>query len=466
MIEQGDRVVVGVSGGADSVCLFFVLLELQKQIDFSIFVVHINHMIREVGAREDQNYVEQLCYEYGIPCKVITENIKELADREKQSEEEAGRKVRYQAFYDGAKQYKANKIAVAHHQNDQAETVLFHLFRGSGLRGIGGMLPVREEIIRPLLCVTREEIEKYLKERKISYQTDETNLEDIHTRNKIRLHTLSYVTKEINERAIEHIGETANIVREAEEYIKKQTENAFRKVVFEKKRQYFLMIAPFLKEDIVIQKMIIKKIFSLCSQKSDQFQSEHIQQVINLMRKNTGKQLQLPYHIIVKKQYEYIKFILKEEVKEQPREQEWERVVIPPTEIMLENKKLKVKFSIMKLENQQIMLEGEKLDKEDENFIIIPKNSCTKWFDYDRMVNTVVLRNRRQGDYFQINQKGSHKKIKDYFIDKKVPKEDREEMVLLADGKHIIWILGDRISEAYKVNKKTRRILVVDVIRG
>ena len=165
MIKRGDRIVLGVSGGADSISLFFVMVGLCKKYNIDIVVVHVNHGIRGEDAKRDEEYVQRLCERHGVPFECVRVNIRELAKQEKMSEEEAGRKVRYEAFANVAKKYGCNKIAVAHNQNDVSETVLLNMFRGSGLKGLVGIEPVRGNVIRPLLCVKRSEIETYLLER-------------------------------------------------------------------------------------------------------------------------------------------------------------------------------------------------------------------------------------------------------------------------------------------------------------
>ena len=166
MLTATDSLVVGVSGGADSVCLLFVLLEYRKRIPFSLAVVHVNHGIRQ-EAVQDESYVKQLCEANQLPFYPFHIKVRELAKQEKCSEEEAGRNARYEAFTRVAKEVGANKIAVAHNCNDRSETMLFHLFRGSGLKGLGSIRPVRDQIIRPILCLERKEIEAYLENQGI-----------------------------------------------------------------------------------------------------------------------------------------------------------------------------------------------------------------------------------------------------------------------------------------------------------
>lgn len=208
MIMPGDFVIAGVSGGADSVCLFFELLAYQKEIPFSMEVVHIEHGIRGQDSLADANYVENLCKEYGVPFHLVSCDIKKMAQESSLTVEEAGRKARYQAFEQAAKKSgRSNcKIAVAHNLDDQAETILMNLARGSGLRGLGGIRPVRENIIRPLLNTRRSEIEAALRGRQITWRTDETNHQTEYTRNRIRLEILPLLAQGVNGQAASHIA--------------------------------------------------------------------------------------------------------------------------------------------------------------------------------------------------------------------------------------------------------------------
>ena len=212
MIMPGDFVIAGVSGGADSVCLFFELLAYQKEIPFSMEVVHIEHGIRGQDSLADANYVENLCKEYGVPFHLVSCDIKKMAQETSLTVEEAGRKARYQAFEQAAKKSgRSNcKIAVAHNLDDQAETILMNLARGSGLRGLGGIRPVRENIIRPLLNTRRSEIEAALRGRQITWRTDETNHQTEYTRNRIRLEILPLLAQGVNGQAASHIAQASS----------------------------------------------------------------------------------------------------------------------------------------------------------------------------------------------------------------------------------------------------------------
>ena len=307
LIQKKDRIVVGVSGGADSVCLFSVLLELQKKYELELFVVHVHHGIRGEEADKDEQFVENLAKKHQIPYYCFWKNIPVLSKKRGLTEEEAGRIVRYEAFYEVLKKVNATKIAVAHNQNDCAETVLFQLFRGSGLKGMCGILSKRDEIIRPLLGVDRKAIEAYLMQKGQAYCTDRTNLEEEYTRNKIRLSILP-MAEEINEKSVEHIAKTAQLFQEVEAYLRRNVEKAAKEIVSEKNGQYFMKLEGLLLQDSVIQKEVIKLILIKAAGRAKDIEARHIEKVLSLAKNQSGKKVNLPYQMIVRREYEYLVF--------------------------------------------------------------------------------------------------------------------------------------------------------------
>ncbi len=455
MLKEKDKVVIGISGGADSVCLFFMLLELKKVYDLELFAVHVNHGIRGLEADQDEAFVRELATRKRVPLTCVSANVKELAKDQGLSEEEAGRMVRYEAFYEEYNKYNCNKIAVAHHENDQAETVLFQLFRGSGIKGLTGIPPIRNEIIRPLLCVSRDDIEGYLLQHEIAYQIDKTNYEDNYTRNKIRLNMLPYATRQINSKAVSHIARTAGMLREAQEYIEKNAQKKMEQIVCVQNGQYSFDVKQFLDEDIVIQKEMLRMLIVRLANQLKDIESEHIAMILSLLEKPVGKRVNLPYGIEAIREYDRIRinqFNQKQtDATRNPGSSLCSMAVSIPGTVNVPETGMQIRFEIL---------------ESTEKNRIIPKNNCTKWFDYDRIKNTIFIRNRQNGDFLQIDAVGGHKKLKNYFIDKKIPKEERENVLLLADGNHIIWIVGDRISEYYKVRQDTTKILKVIIDGG
>lgn len=473
MLKPGDRAVVGVSGGADSVCLLFVLLEWAKQCPLELTVVHVNHGIRE-DAGEDAAYVKGLCSQLGLPFYLREEDVAARAAREKRSEEEAGRLTRYEAFAQAAEQYGADKIAVAHNANDRAETMLFHLFRGSGLSGLCGIRPVRESdlagrIIRPILCLERWEIEEYLKERGISWCTDSTNEGDAYTRNRIRHHILPYAQQEIAEGCISHMGQTADMLAETEDYLEQQIQELRAACVREEGEGLRIRAEAFCTQHPVIRKRLLYTLVKELSPEQKNITYAHIQAAMTLFTQEGNRVVCLPYGIRCRRQYEEV--ILERTLSGQEKEaalkgfSERQDEGIP-SEIWLNLEEIPK-------EGSSIMLPGlGELHISiflHEKWQDIPENQCTKWFDYDKMKKSLVIRKRQQGDYLTIRGKEPdtlcHKQIKDYMITEKIPRQQRDELWLLAQEKHILWVIGHRISEYYKVSGNTKRILQVQLKR-
>ena len=455
MIEKGDRIVLGVSGGADSISLFFVMLELSEKYNIEIVVVHVNHGIRGEEAKQDEEYVQKLCKERGIDFECVHVKVKELAKQQKLSEEEVGRKVRYEAFDQAAKKYNCNKIAVAHNQNDVSETVLLNLFRGSGLKGLVGIEPIRGNVIRPLLCVERSEIEEYLLERNIEYHNDATNFETNYTRNKIRLKVLPYVEAEVNERASEHIAKSAGILSQASSFIDMEACKLYKNCVKEQDGVFEIELESFETGHLILQKEVVRKVLFAIAKKQKDIEMSHVDSVLELIEKGAGKRVDLPYHMEAIHYYNKVVLRKKNLIKE---EKMLEIEAVIPGSVRIPDTNMQLSFELITV--------GEDNRSELEKMYSVKKNDYTKWFDYDKIRNTVLARYRKTGDFFECNSSGNRKKLKDFFIDQKVPAEKRERILLLADGNHIIWVIGFRISEYYKVNSGTRRILKVIVDGG
>lgn len=450
LIKKKDKLIIGISGGADSVCLFLILKQLIECYELKLLLVHVNHGIRGEEAKADEMFVKNLSEQHSILCICKYRDIKALAKEKGLSEEEAGRIARYEIFEQIRVQHEYDKIAVAHNKNDCAETMLFQLFRGSGLKGISGITPKRDCIIRPLLDCTREEIEGYLKNLGQQFVTDKTNLCADYSRNKIRLNILPYVKEEINEKAVEHIADTAQMVSEAEQYINKNIQIMYDRVVSVKNGKYFIETCNFSELENIIKKGIIYKAITSLAKKKRDIDRKHVNAVMELLHKQVGKETMLPYHIIAVRMYDGVL------LKVQKGDGQKGSTVL--------NQGIKAEIGHKyHLEQFGCDIAFEKMEKM-EDWIEIPKNNCTKWFDYDRINNVIIIRNRQSGDYLEINKQGGRKKLKDYFIDQKIPRESRDEIPVLADGNHVMWILGSRISEYYKVTEKTKNILKVSLM--
>ncbi len=447
LITTGDVLVAGVSGGADSVCLYYLLLELQKYLDFRFVVVHVNHNLRGEEADRDQKFVEELCCEKQIPVFVVSREVAEVSAMQKISLEEAGRMVRYEAFSKIAQKVGANKIVLAHHQDDLAETMVHHLVRGTGISGLCSLKPVSGNRIRPLLCFTRKEIETYLEKRGCAWRTDATNLEDAYTRNKIRHHVISYVCEQLNPQAVSHMAETAKELQEIEHLLEGLTEKiSLEKVERSEEKSRFK--EDFQTESPYIQRRIfLEEMKRLAGARRD-FSRVHGEDVIELWRKQVGKKIALPYRLEALREYDGL-CIRKVQTKEQGKTEKLQQRVLltVPGETNVENCRIVSTITQGKIER-------------------IIEKTYTKWFDCDKIVSNLEFRHRQPGDVIRIHPSGGHKKLKDYLIDRKIPSEQRDDLWLVADGQEIVWIVGDRISERYKVSDTTRKIICLEIKGG
>lgn len=437
MVSPGMTVLVGFSGGADSAALLQMLWEYGKEHEIKVRAVHVNHGIRGEEAMRDQRFCEQFCADREIPFEAVREDVPALAKREGISLEEAGRKVRYDIFEKYLAEGLADRVALAHHQNDQAETMLFRLMRGTGLRGLRGMEPVRVPYIRPFLCVCRQEIEDWLREKGISWVEDGSNQELEYTRNQIR-HLVLAPMEQIRPGAAVRMAETAEQLLELEDFLNRELAEVLEWYVVFEEGQCSIRLDAFRKLHPAIQKPLILYCLEQLMGDSHRLEAVHLQQVCALAYGKRGSRVTLPGDIYAVLGYEEL--VLKCGYG-QDRTEETVCCEVPGEYEFLGEK---FSFSL------------EKREKNEE----IPVNCYTKWFDYDKIRQGIVLRTRQPGDYLA-NGKGAHKKLKDYLIDCKVPREERDRCILLADGRHIIWVVGMRISEDYKVTEQTRRILKV-----
>lgn len=458
MLTCGDRVIAGVSGGADSVCLFLMLLELREKIGFDLIAVHVHHGLRGEAADQDQQFVETLCEQHRIPLEIFRVNLESIAKKRKQSLEEAGRMVRREAFDSVCKKYGGNKIALAHHQNDNAETLLWNLSRGTGLDGLGGIRPVNGKFIRPLLCMNREEIEEYLAKRKQSYCIDETNAGTDYTRNKLRHLVLPILEEQVNSAAVRHMNETMEQIWELQEYMQEQVEAAYQECVqehFEKACWIQIQQKSFETFPELIKKMVIRKGMEQVGGKKRDLSHKHVDVMMELMNKQVGRTLDLPYEMHAKRNYEGIRlekqrtYSFGEEKKAEIMQECMAELNIPG-ETILADRNLKLRCKILE--------KPKNLSIKD-----IPQKIYTKWFDYGIIKSSLYIRTRQAGDTIVIDEKGHQKKLKNWFVDEKIPKEVRDSQLLLAENNEILWVLGHRMSQAYQVKQSTKWILQIEV---
>ncbi len=457
LFEPGSQILVAVSGGADSVCLLYLLCQIREEWDLELRGFHIHHGLRGQEADRDERFAANLCKSLQVPYGFRHVDVKTLVQETGLSCEEAARNLRYQVLEEEAKKWEMEsgrpvKIAVAHHGDDNAETILHNLFRGSGLKGLGGIPPIRGRIIRPLLGTGRKEILNYIEAEGVSYCQDSTNQLEAYTRNRLRHNIIPLICSQVNERGLEHILQAAKRISQADVYLEGQADLWLKQYgVAEPKQEEPSQRAGadkhmLLKEPVIIQTYVIRQMIRKLSGSGKDITSIHVESVRELLEKQPGKQADLPYNLTARGTYDYL-WIERRKYGE-PRQ----------------NKvfgKAGGEANIKKSQAPNAEFQLFSYEKGME----IPQNRYTKWFDYDTIKDTLSVRTRQAGDYF-ILPGGGRKTIKSYFIDEKVPASQRDSVYLLADGGHILWIIGMRISEGCKVTAKTKKILQVHISGG
>lgn len=295
LIQNGDKIVIGVSGGPDSICLLHILNSLKKKYNLQLFVAHINHMIRE-NAKIDEEYVVQFCKKIDVPVYVAHIDVVDMAKQQKISTEEAGRNARYEFFDEILEKTSSNKIAIAHNSNDKAETVIMNVLRGSGMSGLKGIEPKRNnKYIRPLIEMSRDEIENYCKKNNLETRHDESNDENIYNRNKIRNIVIPYIKKEFNENIVNTINRLSEVATEESEYINKIVEIEYNNIcVDEKEDTIQLDLKKFNNLDIVIKRRMVLYAINNLQHHTKGIEKVNIEDIIKLCNNNIGNKFLIP----------------------------------------------------------------------------------------------------------------------------------------------------------------------------
>ena len=295
LIQNGDKIVLGVSGGPDSISMLDILNSIKDEMGFEIYVVHVNHLIR-TEAIDDEKYVEEYCKKNNIEFFAKRIDVLKIADTQKIGTEEAGRKARYEFFKEIYSKVGANKIAIAHNKNDKAETIIMHLLRGSGLSGLKGMQPIRDnKYIRPLIECERNEIEQYCEENKLEPRIDKTNFENEYTRNKIRNIVIPYIKNEFNPNIIETVDRLSQVATDESNYIDRQVQNTYNKLLLEKTgKQIILKWKEFNSQEKIIKSRLILYTVKELMGSTEGIEKIHIESIIKLCDNNIGNKYLTP----------------------------------------------------------------------------------------------------------------------------------------------------------------------------
>lgn len=450
MISRGDRVLAAVSGGADSVCMLHALYSLKDKLGFKLYCAHLNHGLRGEDADRDEKFVADMCGRLGI--KFFSKKLAAgyLSSEKGVTVEEAGRNARYEFFDELRQKHKLDKLATAHNKNDNVETVLMRILRGTGIDGLGGIPRVRADgVVRPLLEISRAEIEEYCVANGLEFCTDKTNFENDYTRNKIRNELLPYLEKNFGgaSAAISRLSETA--AADAS-FLNEYAERLYARLgspMTDKKM--VVLHAESLK---MIRYSVASRVVRIAADKAMQgvrLEKKHVDSVLSLLDKETGAAADLPCGLRAELQYGWVHF---------------ESGDCGESAALCDENGFFAELEVggccvIESLNKKISLRTEKRDYK-------PKINETV-LDFEQLEGKqLFLRNRRSGDRMVRFADGRTKKIKNILIDAKISRRDRDKIPLLCTGNEVLAVVGLCVSEKYRIKKSTERILVIEYGTG
>ena len=498
MLADGDRVICGVSGGADSVFLFYLLKELRELLHLELQVVHVHHGIRGQEADRDAEYVRKMCEQADVPFSLFYRRIPEEAAAGGLTLEEAGRNARREVFREAAAGFwkeagrnarRIVRIAVAHHKNDLAESVLFRIARGTGVQGLAAMRPVsvledgdgvlpRMELIRPLLGLSRQEIEAALRREGICWCEDSTNAEDDAVRNRIRHHILPAMEAEVNSAAVSHIAALAEQAGEVTDFLLEEIGRRYPKYVngAEERlpdgcRGEGLSVSDSLvrNELPAMQSGIVHRALAEISCGAKDLGRIHVEDTLRLFHLENGKALHLPCGIRALRTAKgiFLYNIYKAEMRGDPCNCA-SGAAAGCSDHSHESTGASTAEPVRLLPGESVEWQKMRISADFQDFLtgVISEKRYTKTIDYGKITGTLVIRTRKPGDFLTVRSDGARKKLSDYFTDEKVPRDRRDRIPLLADGNEIVWVIGRRLGYRYRVSESTERFLTVSVRTG
>jgi len=449
LLKKDDRLIVGVSAGVDSMVLLHLLNAYREAFNLSLIVAHVNHGLRPEESEKEAELVQKESERLGLPFEYGQFNVKEFQKLGGLSPQDAARRIRFHFFNDLLQKHHAQKIVLGHNADDQVETVLLRLMRGSGLQGLKGMLPVREgKVIRPLIEVWREEIESFAIGKKIPFLLDSSNLKEEYLRNRIRLTLIPLVEREYQPNFKEILLRTSIILREENDYLERGANEAYQKIVQEEKDTLSFKFSEYQSLHQAIRWRVIRKMLECIDARGMVVEEGEWSEVHKIYQKlhkpSPSFLLGLPHGIRVEKRYGIV-LLGKGEVKP-----------FPPFEVELNSPGRTFIEEIGK----EVVIEETNRDKF-RNYNGPPN---TALMDYENLQFPLKMRNFRPGDRFHpLGAKGTQK-LKEFFIDHKVPRFERPNVPLLISREMIAWIVGYRIDERVKVTEKTNKVLKVTVV--
>ena len=442
LIASGDKVLVALSGGADSVSLLDIMCKLKDELNITVGAAHLNHMIRGDEANRDEAYAAELCTRLSVPFYAERLDVPAIAKTDGISEETAGRNARYAFFERLCKKHGYTKIATAHNRNDRAETVLMRIIRGTGIDGLSSIKYKRDgKIVRPILDLSRDGIEEYCRNNNLSYCTDSTNAVNDYTRNKVRNELIPMIRDNFNPKIIDSLCNLADNSAEDAEFINGYAERLYKRInsPMPHRKPTLLDIKSLDMVGDSIQNRLIQIACREVMGNEYKLERVHLEIIKNLLTKETGASAKLPMGLIVNVKYGWLEFVTEEE----------------------NNKDISKSFcyDVDLGENQEVSMSDIRLEVMSGSYK--PKSN-QMIVDFDRLTDKeLCIRSRKIGDRIVLYKDGKSRKLKDFFIDKKIPRGERGKIPLLCTNDQVVAVIGYRVAENYRVNKNTKKGLVI-----
>ena len=442
LIQPNDKLLIGVSGGIDSTVLLYLIKKISPEFNLTALAVHINYHLRGKESDENEKFVKNLCYKFGIPLVTHHSKIKDKSNLENRA-----RTIRIRVFKNLLEKYHFQKLALGHNKNDQSETLLLHLFRGSGIGGMKGMTPKTKYIIRPLLIFKRSEITEFAKQNNIDFSEDLSNKKLIFDRNKIRHKIIPLIEKNINPEVVEKISNCAKIFKQTDAFLKRYCEEVFPELVTKKSSEKFVLPMRKIANKDVELFYVFRKIFGLLTGAEQDFFTVHFHKIMELIINPKSRHIQLPKNIFVSKDNEKLEFS-----KSAPtfKSSEYTRTIRKTSRrILFEN------FYLSISQMKSVPIGGYHFSEKNTSYI-----------DLNKIEFPLTIRHRKPGDKFTPLGMKQPKKLKTFLIDEKISKFERHKIILVEDktGK-IIWIAGIRINDDVKLTPKTKQILRMKIMK-
>jgi tRNA(Ile)-lysidine synthase len=446
LLEKGERVVVALSGGPDSTALLAVLAPIAQALDICLIVAHFNHRLRGGESDEDEKFSRDLSEKMGLTF--VSGKMDQKKGKKGISPEDYYRQQRYNFLNKVAEDHQAQKIALGHNLQDQAQTVLLNLLRGSGLKGLKGFLPMRDgKFIRPLIEVSRRDIISFLKKAGISSRQDSSNENRRYLRNKIRGELIPYLKEKFNPKIEENLAQTAEILRTEDQFIQQYVAEALKSSFIQRQQNRILLkIAYINKLSHAIRWRLLKNILESLNPAKNGVSFIHIKSLDNLVQScESGKRVALPRGIEARREYDNL---ILERKKVCSKQIEYEYTMNIPGSLYVKERKFTIRSELTTKEN---------VDFSSKNNV---------YLYLDKIWQPIILRNRRDGDWFQPLGMQGRQKIKAFFIDHKIPLYKRNEIMLVVDQLSVICIENMHFSDRVKITAETKNILKLEIMKS